>query len=241
MKKTGISKRSIPACWIVVLFALASWSTPLTAHPIEDKWFRTLDAAERHLRAGEWDAAYRKAEKVDRGVMRHLKGGTRASELLARIFVIQAVAESGRGNERLARWNWDAALEIHPPVQERSLEPYEEAGRFLTRESGCGCDGNSSNADLDPSEIVPPRYKHKPTPKYPRGRAVPAERIYLIVHSVIDTEGRPHSPNVLQGEDEPLLMYSALRTLRDWAFEPATLGGEPVSVYYNVTVHFGRY
>lgn len=34
------------------------------------------------------------------------------------------------------------------------------------------------------------------------------------------------------------LDQKALEAVREWKFEPATLDGEPVAVYYNLTINF---
>jgi protein TonB len=58
-----------------------------------------------------------------------------------------------------------------------------------------------------------------------------------ILESVIDREGCIRSTRVLKG-----LPYGldevAMAAIRNWAFEPARLNGEPVKVYYVLTVNY---
>ena len=58
-----------------------------------------------------------------------------------------------------------------------------------------------------------------------------------IVQAVIDKQGNVVDAKVLKGL--PMgLDQEALRAIRQWKFEPATLNGKPVDVYYNLTVNF---
>lgn len=59
----------------------------------------------------------------------------------------------------------------------------------------------------------------------------------VIVQAVIDREGCVNDPKVLKGLPHGL-DDAALGAVRWWVFEPATLEGEAVSVYYNTTVSF---
>ena len=59
----------------------------------------------------------------------------------------------------------------------------------------------------------------------------------VIVQAVIDKQGNVVDAKVLKGL--PMgLDQEALRAIRQWKFEPATLNGKPVDVYYNLTVNF---
>ena len=56
--------------------------------------------------------------------------------------------------------------------------------------------------------------------------------------AIIDREGRVVCPRPVQGL--PLgLTETAVRTLSGWRFEPATDGGQPLAVPYNITFEFG--
>lgn len=59
----------------------------------------------------------------------------------------------------------------------------------------------------------------------------------VIVEALIDWEGCVRQPRILKGL--PMgLDKAALDAVRNWTFEPATLEGEPVAVYYMLTVNF---
>jgi TonB family protein len=59
----------------------------------------------------------------------------------------------------------------------------------------------------------------------------------VIVEAVIDRQGNVTEARILK----PLPMgldQEALRAIRLWKFKPGTLNGQPVPVYYNLTVNF---
>ncbi len=59
----------------------------------------------------------------------------------------------------------------------------------------------------------------------------------VIVEAVIDRQGNVTEARILK----PLPMgldLEALRAIRQWKFKPGTLNGQPVPVYYNLTVNF---
>ena len=59
----------------------------------------------------------------------------------------------------------------------------------------------------------------------------------VIIEAVIDRQGNVTEARVLK----PLgfgLDVAALNAVRQWKFKPGTLNGEPVPVYYNLTVNF---
>ncbi|MEM8932304.1 MAG: DUF4846 domain-containing protein [Acidobacteriota bacterium] len=58
----------------------------------------------------------------------------------------------------------------------------------------------------------------------------------LIVRAVIDETGRVDAVEWLKGDGDACIEGYVRETLADWRFEPATLDGEPVSVYYNLSV-----
>ena len=65
------------------------------------------------------------------------------------------------------------------------------------------------------------------------------ERIEGIVRlrAIIDEEGRVESLEALEGLSHGLT-EAAMDAIREWRFEPAKLEGEPVSVFFELTVNF---
>ncbi len=61
----------------------------------------------------------------------------------------------------------------------------------------------------------------------------------VILEATIDREGRVIDIRVVK--DLPLgLTERAVEAVRTWQFEPSTLGGQPVAVYYHLSIHFRR-
>jgi TonB family protein len=59
----------------------------------------------------------------------------------------------------------------------------------------------------------------------------------VIVEAVIDQQGCVTNAHVLKGLPAGL-DRAAVRAVMNWVFEPATLEGSPVRVYYTLTVNF---
>lgn len=59
----------------------------------------------------------------------------------------------------------------------------------------------------------------------------------VIIEAVIDRQGNVTEARVLKGLPFGL-DQSALNAIRQWKFQPGTLNGQPVPVYYSLTVNF---
>lgn len=86
-------------------------------------------------------------------------------------------------------------------------------------------------------DVVGPRRVDGPPPGYTMDARRARVQGNVILRVVIDTAGDVHLEEVLKGM--PMgLTESAVQAIEDWKFEPATLHGEPVAVYYNLLVEF---
>lgn len=86
-------------------------------------------------------------------------------------------------------------------------------------------------------DVVAPRVVHKVQPQYPEEARKEKVTGAVILQAIIDTEGRVTDVEILQSVREDI-DAAAGDAIRQWQFEPATLEGEPVAVYYNLTVNF---
>jgi TonB family protein len=59
----------------------------------------------------------------------------------------------------------------------------------------------------------------------------------VVLEIVIDREGCVRNPRVLKGKPYGL-NESALASVKSWSFQPATIDGKPVEIYYQITVNF---
>ena len=82
-----------------------------------------------------------------------------------------------------------------------------------------------------PEKILSPQPQYTEIARKARVQGV------VIVQAIIDKEGNVTNVKVLKGlsmglDDE------AVKAIKKWKFQPATLNGKPVDVYYNLTVNF---
>lgn len=86
-------------------------------------------------------------------------------------------------------------------------------------------------------DVKAPVKVHAPQPKYTELARKARIQGIVIVQAVINKQGEVTDAKVLKGL--PMgLDQEALNAIRSWKFEPATLNGKPVDVYYNLTVNF---
>lgn len=86
-------------------------------------------------------------------------------------------------------------------------------------------------------EVMAPVRAWDPAPNYPEPARIARREGLAIVQAIIDTEGLVTDVRVLRDPGMGL-GNAAARAIRSWRFEPATFRGEPVAVYYNLTVNF---
>ena len=119
------------------------------------------------------------------------------------------------------------------------------AGLFaLTAMLGCqSAPAGTAEPGKEPVEIAGdvqrPRPLHQVPPVYPaRERANHIEG-EVAMKAVIDEKGRVRKVAVAQSSGNKNLDRAALDAVTQWTFQPATLHGEPVAVYYVLTLSFG--
>jgi TonB family protein len=84
-------------------------------------------------------------------------------------------------------------------------------------------------------DIAPPEVLYGPEPEYPALARKARLQGKVIVQAAIDREGEVASVRLIKGL--PLgLSDAVVEAVRTWRFKPAQLAGEPVPVYYNLTV-----
>ena len=85
--------------------------------------------------------------------------------------------------------------------------------------------------------VLPPRKTYSPAPPYTEEARQGRIQGVVILEAIIDAEGHVRDVKVLKGL--PMgLTESAVETAMQWKFEPATLQGEPVAVYFSLTIRF---
>ncbi|MEM7355459.1 MAG: energy transducer TonB, partial [Acidobacteriota bacterium] len=89
-------------------------------------------------------------------------------------------------------------------------------------------------------EVKRPRKKRAPQPMFPAAKRGQGH-LSVVVSAIIDEEGRPTEPVIVEADGEFSLVCATLEALWKWEFEPATYKGEPVPVYYNLVTNFRSY
>jgi protein TonB len=88
-------------------------------------------------------------------------------------------------------------------------------------------------------DVEPPEALHAPPPRYPELARVAGRDGLVVLQAVIDRDGTVRDVRVLRGA--PFGMTeAAVEAVRTWRFRPARRAGEPVAVYYQLTVRFRR-
>jgi TonB family protein len=91
--------------------------------------------------------------------------------------------------------------------------------------------------DAPCAEITHPEVKDKVNPKYPPEAREQKIMGSVVLRSIIDEAGVVRDLEIVESPDE-LLSEAATQAVKQWTFEPALCDGEPVGVYYNLTVRF---
>ena len=86
-------------------------------------------------------------------------------------------------------------------------------------------------------EVSPPRLISKVEPNYSNAAREKKLEGTTLLGIVIDTSGTPYDIKVLRNLD-PDLDQNAVDAVKQWRFDPATKGGEPVAVEATVEVNF---
>jgi len=86
-------------------------------------------------------------------------------------------------------------------------------------------------------DVKAPVKTYSPQPAYTEIARKARIQGVVIVQAIIDKQGRVTNVKVLKGL--PMgLDQAAVESIKTWKFQPATLNGKPVDVYYNLTVNF---
>lgn len=86
-------------------------------------------------------------------------------------------------------------------------------------------------------EVQAPVRVHSPSPLYTEEARLARVQGVVILRTVIDTRGDVVDAEVVKGLPQGL-SEAALETVRQWKFQPATKNGEPVPVFFFLTISF---
>jgi TonB family protein len=221
--------------------------------PLKEKWLAALKETDQMLRAHQWEAAAKRGRKAGEEIVNLAGAGDSPAYSLAVVDVFRAIAEAELGHQEEAEWLWESALNLFPDVAKTDLSPYgkkalelrrltlREPNRKMERELLDRMKGKDGEEVFNPSDakVEPPRIVHQTRPEYPKALRLLLSQGRVAVSSVIGKDGRPRQPVIVDAQGGGASMrYVALETVGQWRFEPARLDGQPVAVYYVLTISF---
>jgi protein TonB len=196
-------------------------------------WDAALAESTAALSSGQFMKAYVIDERVLNDMLKRL--GTDDPSLFQTFLVHKAAALAGLGREDEARWYWSYAQFLDEEIAEspdivalgRGVEILKRmAPRTFTDMKRVG---GAVKAPV-PIKRIEPRYPGK-------ARLLRITGI-VILECTIDKSGVVRDGRVLKGLPVPTMAYAALEAVRHWTFQPATVDGEPVNVFFNLTINF---
>jgi TonB family protein len=207
--------------------------------PLMSEQTRVVDL----LLAGKW----REAQPLARRQFLVLAGFVeKYPGLAATSLALEALADAGLGDKGPAACRWQAAQNVDPKLANADLSSFGDAGALLKSRSAQTPAGAeplkiSAQADQDKKaqagEVQKPEILTQIPPQYPEAARRARVEGKVILESIIDKEGNIINLRVLQGQPMGLDL-AATEAVCGWRFKPATLEGEPVKVYYVLTVNF---
>jgi TonB family protein len=164
--------------------------------------------------------------------------------LAATALALEALADAGLGNEGAAACRWQAAQNLDPKLTAADLSAFGAAGALLRKylfQPPSAPDPETLRLAHDSkekkAEIQRPQLLAQQRPLYTEAARRAGTRGRVVLEAIIEKDGSISNPNILQ--HQPLgLDISAIDAACGWRFKPATLKGEPVKVYYVLTINF---
>jgi protein TonB len=117
--------------------------------------------------------------------------------------------------------------------------PLASAGEGSDVAAGPGYgDGSGDTTLVYDARMTPPRVLHRIEPLYPELARKMRRQGTVILEAEIGRDGVLRSARAINAPLGFGLEEAALKALASWRFAPAELQGEPVSVYYRLSVNF---
>lgn len=140
---------------------------------------------------------------------------------------------------------------ILPETEEKSQPEFQPAPSIsspplLTSAAGAG-DGSSPVAGNDAMTLVSggggqteakPDYLKNPAPVYPERARQMGQEGQVMLRVSVNANGLPEQVDILQSSGFPLLDAAAVKTLQQWKFRPAKIGGVAISAEVDVPIRF---
>lgn len=119
--------------------------------------------------------------------------------------------------------------------------PFLAGGTLLA--GGVECGGKAAKHSMSDEiftvegDVQKPKRTGGPVPAYPESAKEDRVEGTVVTRLLIEKDGAVSDARIEQslGDDFDRL---ALEAVRQWTFEPASVDGEPVRVYYNITINY---
>ena len=179
--------------------------------------------APNELLAGDWTTAYRYALQALEEARQDQTDAVCTWQIAQRIAPILALAD----------------LSAHGPAAEELMQRFGlESDRWPLRSVGRPSGVRSAESPIYVGgDVRPPVKIRAPRPQYTERARKEGIQGVVIVQATIDRWGCVTNVQVLKGLSQEL-DRQAMKAIMRWRFEPATLDGQPVDVYYNLTINF---
>jgi len=208
------------------------------------QWQTQIKRIEKWLLQGKSKKALENGTRLAAEMVNQIRSGE-SGQILGVVNILRGVAAYNLGDERQALWHWQTGLQMFPELANYNFERFGEAFEFLRRnpprseENGSECKETDRPQACEETQkqVTRPIKKHAPLPMFPQAKRG-ADPLQIVVSALIDEQGRPTSPRIVKAEGEFSLVCASLEAFWKWEFEPATLEGEPVPVYYNLAINF---
>ncbi len=149
-----------------------------------------------------------------------------------------ALAQAGQGQTDRAICRWQAAQTLEPRLYGVDLSAYGAAGKLLEDHPWGETFPGPKKPDDPNARVERPQVLSHREPIYPEYSRVDRVQSKVVVESILTATGAIRNLALLTPNAPPGMEASALDALCDWRFKPASYHGEPVTVYYSLTVNF---
>ena len=240
--------------------------SPSQRNPYIASWLKEVRKIDKLLLAKDWKTANHRAGNLLKGISKRVTTG--GGEVIGAAVVERAVALAGLGKTRDAEWYACLANDLwartadqllyygdigrrlrralpggDQEAPDRKSVVVEEGGgtvilypsQLRARAHGPVSRGPQESKD---GHLTAPVVLRKRQPHFPEGVQLSRGQDTIVVRIIIDEQGIPRSPTIVQGSSYVTLVYTTLDALKDWRFKPATWDGKPIEAVYELEVRF---
>lgn len=213
-------------------------ATPLLAS-VEDRWIKEIQRIDDLARRADWENVHKASLKLTKRMLKRLGTGEGARYSLALVTTYRAMSEVALEQVSDARWHWDVAKAVHPPIQGADLAVYGEPGATLKTSDPSFPEPQHYEIGADgDGEMTPPECERSEEPDYPGSLQLRGYGANVVVRVIVGPDGDARSPTVVQAGPSPAETFAVLEWLREWKCEPARWGGRPIGSYITLTVNY---